>query len=523
MPIPIIRRRRPAPLVSVFLAAVSLSVLVATGGAQEAQPDRWEPQQEYWYTLELAGATAGWMHQAVFFDGERYRSESESSFKVSRGPIELEVTISSAFLETHEGEPLELSFVQDMSLQSVDTRWVFEDDKVLSIATQGGREIRRELPLPEESWLTPMAIHRHWLAQRRAGAEEITYRAITGETGTNPITFRHVLIGEEKASLPGRDDVPITIWKTTNSLMPGITSTSKFTGDGELVYEEVALPFGRMITRLSTKEAAMALGAGPAPELMMQTFIKADAPIENPRSARTAVFRVRVREGELPDLPSAGAQRVEAGADGKSALLRIDIDDNLPADEADLENADYREPSSMANSGDALIQKLAARACADAGDEPMARAEALRRFVHKHITAKDLDTAFATASETALMKTGDCSEHGVLLCAMLRAEGIPARAASGLVYADAFAGEQDIFGWHMWTQALIDGRWVDFDATLPSRYDAAHILTGTSSLGESVGESDLAPMLLLLGNLQVEVVEVDGERIEREEVAVPAP
>ena len=255
----------------------------------------------------------------------------------------------------------------------------------------------------------------------------------------------------------------------------------------------------------------------------MQTFVKADAPIENPRSARTAIFRLRVREGEMPELPSAGAQRVKAGADGKSALLRIDIDDSLPAEEADLENADYREPSSMANSGDELIQKLAARACADAGDNPMARAEALRRFVHEHITAKDLDTAFATASETARMKTGDCSEHGVLLCAMLRAEGIPARAASGLVYADAFAGEEDIFGWHMWTQALIGGKWVDLDATLPSRYDAAHILTGTSGLGESSGEADLAPMLLLLGNLEVEVVEVDGEPVKGKEVAAPVP
>jgi transglutaminase-like putative cysteine protease len=95
----------------------------------------------------------------------------------------------------------------------------------------------------------------------------------------------------------------------------------------------------------------------------------------------------------------------------------------------------------------------------------------------------------------------------VLLCALLRAGGVPARVASGLVYADGMLGEQAIFGWHMWTQALIDGKWVDFDATLPNRYDAAHVLTGTSSLADGAGSSDLAAVMMLIGNLEIEILD----------------
>ena len=89
--------------------------------------------------------------------------------------------------------------------------------------------------------------------------------------------------------------------------------------------------------------------------------------------------------------------------------------------------------------------------------------------------------------EGARAAEGDCTEHATLLCAMLRADGIPARVGSGLIYADRFAGEEEIFGYHMWTQALleIDGqeRWVDLDPTLPSRaFDATHIAVATSSL-----------------------------------------
>ncbi len=63
----------------------------------------------------------------------------------------------------------------------------------------------------------------------------------------------------------------------------------------------------------------------------------------------------------------------------------------------------------------------------------------------------------------------------------------------------------------MWTQALIDGRWVDLDATLPQRYHAAHILTGTTALSESGLAAELASTLMLIGNLEIEVLDVGYE------------
>ena len=100
---------------------------------------------------------------------------------------------------------------------------------------------------------------------------------------------------------------------------------------------------------------------------------------------------------------------------------------------------------------------------------------------------------------------GDCSEHGVLLAAMLRAEGIPSRVASGLVWMDGL----DAFGWHMWTQAFIDGQWIDLDATLRVPFTVGHILVATSALEDGDGQRELLALLGLLGNLEVEVVRVD--------------
>ena len=98
----------------------------------------------------------------------------------------------------------------------------------------------------------------------------------------------------------------------------------------------------------------------------------------------------------------------------------------------------------------------------------------------------------------------------MLLAAMLRADGIPARVATGLVYFAPENGGPSVYGWHMWTQAIIDGHWVDLDATLPVSYSVGHLLADTSAMTESEGMSDQMNLLALIGNLQVDVLSEDG-------------
>ena len=69
-------------------------------------------------------------------------------------------------------------------------------------------------------------------------------------------------------------------------------------------------------------------------------------------------------------------------------------------------------------------------------------------------------------------REGDCTEHAVLLAALARACGIPARVAIGLVYVDQAGG----FGYHMWTEMYLSGHWIPLDATLgQGGIGAAHL------------------------------------------------
>jgi hypothetical protein len=249
------------------------------------------------------------------------------------------------------------------------------------------------------------------------------------------------------------------------------------------------------------------------PELMVNLFVKPDKPISDPRHSKMMTYVLRVKDGELPDLPSQAGQTFTR-IDGASGTLTVNAVQSAAAQ--GVENAadikTYLDSSSMIDARDEKIVELANAAVKDVpAGQVAARAEALRRAVYQHISKKALDVGFGSASETVRSGVGDCSEHGVLLAAVLRQQGIPARVVAGLIYADQFAGERGIFGYHMWTQALIEKngakRWIDLDATLPpgTPSDATHIAVSVTALADGELQSSMMNLVPLLGRLEIQV------------------
>ncbi len=490
--------------VLVLLVAAPVGLLPAAAWA-----DDWQLLEEHWYIVELVGHKAGWMTTSVYSDGERYRSDIQVRLRIGRGPATAAIDLDSSFVESNEGEPVRLKFVQKMGHQALETEWEFVGDHVVQTTQQAERETVTEHPLPAGDWLTPMAAGKYWLDQQQAGAREMTYRIIDPQNGLTPIAVTHRFVDDQFMPRDGQT-VAVTVWETTTELLP-VVATEKYDSQGTLMYQAVTAGL-EMITRIATKTEALAK-PGQQPELLVETFIKPNEPISGARRATTATLRLRTKNGQMPRLPSAGAQRVEVGDDAGSAVLHIDINENQPASAEETDDPAYLQASAVIDSEDEQIRQLADRAIGRTGDDPHDQAEAMRSFVHRYISSKNLDTAFATASEVARLKSGDCSEHAVLLCAMLRTQEIPARVAVGLIYAESFLKQRGVFGWHMWTQALIDGKWVDFDATLRNRYHAAHVLTSTSDRADGAFSRQMAEALQLIGNLEIDIVEVGYDRL----------
>lgn len=458
-----------------------------------------------WYTISLADTPSGWAHAVETIDGAVRMIANTESMKIGRLNTEVTVTSSTTWIDRVDGTPVSMEWVQEMGDQPVRTRWDFDDGAMHITMEQGGRVTKTTKPAPSTPWLTPGAV-RDTLAKRAAAGEtELSWHIMVPDLGATPVLQTLRWTGADTLTIEGVA-IEVTRWDVTIEGLPVLMSTT-FSRDWRPVSTTMRAPFGTIESVLSTRAKATGERTGPPPELFANLFIRPiSGTIEGQGQASRAFLRLRTLDGTPLDLPASGAQTI-AGKQGNTLLLQIDRSGSLAPRQLSAAREPCRRSSTMIDSSDAAIQKLATDAIATLPpDQPVAvRAEALREAVYLWIARKGLATAFASASETVRSREGDCSEHGVLLAALLRAEGIPARVASGLVWMDGV----NAFGWHMWTQAFIDGQWIDLDATLPVPFTVGHILVATSALEDGDGQRELLALLGLLGNLEIEVVRVD--------------
>ncbi|HET8538761.1 MAG TPA: transglutaminase-like domain-containing protein [Anaeromyxobacter sp.] len=154
--------------------------------------------------------------------------------------------------------------------------------------------------------------------------------------------------------------------------------------------------------------------------------------------------------------------------------------------------ADDLASTPQANADAPEIQKLAR----DVAGNAKGSYEAARRLAdHVHRTLeKAYGASHDRASDVLAAGKGDCTEHSVLLVALARALGIPARGVHGLVYARYDDG-QDALYWHAWVEVRSGGEWIAMDPTFGQPVaDATHVALGAGAQVDTVG---------LLGTLEV--------------------
>lgn len=469
--------------------------------------------RDRWYIMNMFGGKVGWMHSTTTDDGKQIVSKSEMEFRLKRGAANVSMSMQTEFVETSEGAPVSMRSVQKFGATAIDNWFVFGPDGVALTSKQGDSVKTGKEPLPEGKWLPPAAAERYVLQRVKSGATEVTVRTIDPSNGLTVATATRSKIEPAKLKV-GERELDVTRSSVVLSLLPGVTTIEYTDDEGELVRSETSLAGMPVIMDVSTEAEAKALAGQAPPEVMVSTFVKPSRSIPNARISNRGVYVLKMSEGTLPQIPTTGAQSVEK-LDAASARVTVATGAGNKAPEGDATDARYLRATSMCNGEDVKVKALAEQALKNAGAAPAARAEALRRFVHAYIKTKDLDVGFASASEVARNAEGDCTEHGVLLAGMLRAAGIPSRVASGLIYAESFAGGKNIFGYHMWAQALLDdgrGRhWVDLDATFPDirPFDATHIALGYSALEDGDPVAGMSGIAGLLGKLSVTVEKVE--------------
>jgi hypothetical protein len=235
--------------------------------------------------------------------------------------------------------------------------------------------------------------------------------------------------------------------------------------DGAVLRETAALGF---TLERETRAVALQGADRHAPiDLVATSRIPLDGTIADPRTVAALTLRVRgAGAATIPDQPPR--QRRDAD------LLRV-AREGLPAvvplranrDDSSTTLAAYLAPAPLIEVDDPAIASRA-RAIVGDGDDAVAAARRLVAWVHGHL-AQEPSVTVPSARAVLAAGRGDCNEHAVLLTALARAAGIPARVVAGAVYAN------DGFYYHAWTELWL-GAWISADAVfdqIPT--DATHV------------------------------------------------
>lgn len=466
-------------------------------------------QQESWDAFFLQGVKIGYAHtlvRATRRDGrELVEVQALNHLVVSRFGQQAEQDVRMTTLETPAGQLLEFTteIASGASLVKVAGR-VDGKQMVIETETKGRLETTR-MPWSDEIQgfrAVEASLEREPLApgQKRTltmlmplvnQVAEVDLEARQHETTSVLGVETRLLRVDSVAKLPGGQAMASTLW---------------LDAEGQAIKTHITA-FQQESFRTS-RELAEARAAGTARfDLGSDLIVKPNRPLMDPHQTRQVRYRVELTDGNPAQAFASGStQSVQPLDEHAAEVTVLSIRPGsapTPGQSATTPDAKYTAANSVLQSDDASIQAMAREARGTAS-KPSDVAMALERYVHAAVTKKDFSQAFATAAEVAESREGDCTEHAVLLAALLRACDIPSRVAIGLVYVESAAG----FGYHMWTEAYLDGQWIPLDGIMgKGGISAAYLKLTDSSLEGASAYSSFLPVAQVVGQLKISILE----------------
>jgi hypothetical protein len=531
-----------APIMKRLLLLLFLPLLTYTAYAQEKL-------EEHWYSLQLEGKTVGFLHQTTWQSEEGLiRSDIEQTMEIRRFGFPFFMTQTDVWIEAEEGALVSVSSELDMNGQRqwVEAR-IIEGE--LRVQIRGGEQAE-EIFLPLEN--EPRGLHaidREIAAMitNPAAKERFDYRLFSPET-MKIEEFRMRILGPgELADSQGRTHRGVLVEERSTSL-PGVVTTEVYDEQAKFLYSKTPVGLALEILRLEGDprrgQDGVSAEAGSMEDLAAVFDVASltvpvrglgDLSLESTR-ALTVLFRgpgVGILHGAAcsaeEDLTPQPGARTEAG-DIPLRIVSATTDDRGEVGELVLELRSSRGPAGRGDSIPATAHRLGAEAIPpelqrylEGGfhldledprlEELLDRCHAdggtvspscLERLADRYIRNKSLAFGFAGLDEILESREGDCTEHALLLAALLRKAGVPSRLAYGLIMTEVgFIG-------HAWVELHSDARWHWLDPSFPAgRPYGLKVRLGVMDPAEPVWASLSLDLLKVIGNVEAEIMDAE--------------
>ncbi|RUL80021.1 transglutaminase-like domain-containing protein [Dyella choica] len=452
-------RSRFAPLLLVPMLCLAPSQVKAAADAASVDTT--------WMTVLLNGRKIG--HEEIRREqrGNTVTTTQTLVMSIERNQKVVPYINVSRSVETAAGEPVDFTMTSTMSATETKVEGSrLPDGRLELVNTVGGQTRRSIVTWPAGAVL----VEGQRKAMQAAAAHPGTdYRLLTyNQASQQAIDLSVTVIGNERVQLVDHAET-LSHQRETLQGPQSIQSVDLWLdAQGNIRKGEVTL-LGKPMDMVACSEAC---AEAPTQNLNMLDSALVDSPrlITPEMLSDFLSYRVHVtNKAIIKPFINTDEQSVVDLGDGEWQInvYRGELDAQSPPTSADT------QPNAWLQSDAPEIKQLASLAAGGAHNKSHIMGN-LNAFVNRYLSARGLDIGYASALEVARDRRGDCAEYAVLLAALARAEGIPARVVVGMLYAKRYDNKQRVFVPHAWVVAWVHGRWQSFDPAV-THFDTGHI------------------------------------------------
>ena len=483
--------------------------------------------QDDWLNLTLMGTKIGYAHiymEKSIYEGEdAIRTRTDMVMDLKRTGTGLRLTTTRISYVGMDLVPRYFITTSNETGQEKRVEGRIRNNVAYLETSLTGKTTHSEIPISADTLFEGMISY--FLLQRGIRVGDAHTLHVFNLDLMQPVKTEISVLREDQIEFDGVME-PVYVVNYTMDIMGGLTTTQWLGHDGTTYRMEVGLMGLNMV--LAKTDMQTALGESGEVDVILNTKIFAQGGLPIP-GARRFKARLRLTEGHLGKAVVVDSrQKLKIDNDPRHGTIEIDIpvmdraetpiplllDRNAPAttripinrnlpiqDQHNSEElAQFLKSTVYIQAEHPAIQAKAIEVL-DGETNAWKSAEKLGRWVYKNIRDKNLKIGFGSALQTLESLEGDCTEHTVLMIAMARSVGIPARVCAGLVF------QRDAFYYHFWPEVYV-GEWVAMEPTLGQiQADANHIqLAGSELESDSMLEFGEGVMRTL-NQLEIEVVE----------------
>ncbi len=444
--------------------------------------------RQSWMNIWLNEEKIGYAHSAMARQENGFRIEESLFMRITIMGVAQEVRMRTRADLKPDFSIAGFDFFLGSGIFSFQAKGRMVEDRVLEVKTiaDGARD-RFRIPLDHPPFLTAGLLY--------AAANDPDFT----ETSA-PMTF-HIFDPSTMSQQPvairweGKEtitnmDAPVETTRLSLTYK-GAAQTAWIDGNGDIIRQKGLL--GLTLEKTTAARATADLPAGLTQDITRLASVSGNGVIIDPRNTRYLKIEISGIDPQRLDI-RGGRQSLDGNiltiTVGQIPETHAHSDLSLPDD-----TAAFLKPEPFIQSNDQRIISTTA-SIISMNAHPADNARTLVKWVYETIEKRPV-MSVPDAVAVLANRVGDCNEHAVLLTALARAAGIPAKIAAGLVYLDGR------FYYHAWNLLYV-GEWITADATfgqMPA--DATHIRLVSGSPG------DQADLLGVIDNIALRIIETE--------------